>query len=143
MFKDEVINEMAMKMLDKYDKYWGVVHEIMDVDSILDPRYKMSLVEFYFEQVFGKEEAPKYVDKIRALLNNLLKSYKSDNISNTKNVKDSEEQTIIKSKLDYDDSALLSFIQSKKKAKVIVMTELDHYLENDVLPWSDNFDILT
>ena len=72
----------------------------------------------------------------------MLKSYKSGNISNTENVKDSERQSTIKSKLDYDDSTLLSFIQSKKKAKIIIMTELDHYLEDDALSWSDDFDIL-
>ena len=80
MFKDEVIHKMTMKMLDKYDKYWGVVHEIMGVTSILDPRYKMSLVEFYFDQVFEKEEALKYL-KITFQIQKMLKIVRDNQLS--------------------------------------------------------------
>ena len=49
---NEVIQKMVEKMLDKFDSYWSVIHLIMGVTTILDPRYKMELLEFYFESIY-------------------------------------------------------------------------------------------
>jgi len=37
-------------MMIKFDKYWGVIHNVMRVATILDPRYKMELLEYYHEK---------------------------------------------------------------------------------------------
>lgn len=43
-----IIRGMTQKMLDKYVKYWDNCHIMIGVAAVLDPRYKMKLVEFYF-----------------------------------------------------------------------------------------------
>ena len=43
---NDKIRIMAKKMLEKYDKYWSVVNELMAVATVLDPRYKIKLVEY-------------------------------------------------------------------------------------------------
>nr|KYP39326.1 Retrovirus-related Pol polyprotein from transposon 17.6 [Cajanus cajan] len=46
------IQNMASKMVAKFDKYWFVIHEIMGFAIILDPRYKLKLLEYelYLEE---------------------------------------------------------------------------------------------
>jgi len=39
-------------MLRKFDGYWSVIHDIMGVATILDPRYKMGLLEYYFDKLY-------------------------------------------------------------------------------------------
>ena len=39
-FPNEVIQKMVEKMLEKFDSYWSVIHVIMRVATVLDPRYK-------------------------------------------------------------------------------------------------------
>ncbi|KAF7812855.1 zinc finger BED domain-containing protein RICESLEEPER 2-like [Senna tora] len=45
---DATIKDMTTKMLSKFDKYWGVASIVMAVAVILDPRYKLKVVEYYF-----------------------------------------------------------------------------------------------
>ncbi|KAL6222438.1 hypothetical protein ACLB2K_005830 [Fragaria x ananassa] len=48
--------EMAKKMEEKFEKYWGVI-ETVAIATILDPRYKVKLIEFYFKQVYPRRVA--------------------------------------------------------------------------------------
>ena len=48
---NEEVKLMAKKLLNKFDKYWVVIHGIMGVAVVLDPRYKMEVLEFYFEKL--------------------------------------------------------------------------------------------
>jgi len=43
---------MAEKMLTKFDKYWDVIHDIMGVVTALDPRYKMELLQYYYDKLY-------------------------------------------------------------------------------------------
>ncbi|KAL5560719.1 hypothetical protein UlMin_036930 [Ulmus minor] len=45
---NENVRAMASNMEEKFLKYWDVTHGIMAVASILDPRYKMKLIEYFF-----------------------------------------------------------------------------------------------
>ena len=48
-----VIKNMAFKMLEKFDCYWNVSHGVMAMATILDPRYKIELLEYYFPIIYG------------------------------------------------------------------------------------------
>ena len=37
---------MSPTMIEKYDKYWTVIHGLIAVAIILDPRLKMTIVVF-------------------------------------------------------------------------------------------------
>ena len=41
MSPNVVISTMAKSMVAKFDAYWNVIHKLMGVDAVLDPRYKM------------------------------------------------------------------------------------------------------
>ena len=40
-------------MLAKFNSYWAAVNVVMTVVAILDPRYKMKLLEFYYPNIYG------------------------------------------------------------------------------------------
>ncbi|XP_038688704.1 zinc finger BED domain-containing protein RICESLEEPER 2-like [Tripterygium wilfordii] len=44
---------MASKMKVKFDKYWDIMNYLLAIGSILDPRYKMKMIEFYYPLVYG------------------------------------------------------------------------------------------
>jgi len=47
-----VIRAMAQKMLDKFLKYWDVIHGILGVASVLDPRFKLKMMEVCYSNIF-------------------------------------------------------------------------------------------
>ena len=128
-----MISKMAMLMMEKYGKYWGAVHEMMAIASVLDPRHKFDTIEFYFSKIFGSEYDEK-VEKIRDILFELLKAYEtSKDKSTTKSIVSSKEADA-----NLDKEKLLAFRQRRKNVKITVMTELDRYLEDDVVIDSKN-----
>ena len=54
--RDDFIHEMVSKMKEKFDKYWGECHLVMAIASVLDPRFKMKLVEFSFPTIYANSE---------------------------------------------------------------------------------------
>ncbi|KAG5535563.1 hypothetical protein RHGRI_023359 [Rhododendron griersonianum] len=72
----KVIREMAKRMVENFDKYWSVVHGVVGVSAVLDPRYKINVLEFYFKLLFPTTYK-KEVEKVRALCYKLLKEYRS------------------------------------------------------------------
>ena len=46
--RNEYMRSMATKMIVKFDKYWGDTNLMMSIAAILDPRYKMKLINFCF-----------------------------------------------------------------------------------------------
>ncbi|KAH1239115.1 Zinc finger BED domain-containing protein RICESLEEPER 2 [Glycine max] len=136
---NEVIQNMAKKMLQKFDSYWSVIHVIMRVAIVLDPRYKMELLEFYFESIYPIDFFSQ-VNRIRNLCYDLVSEYQAKKHQDS--TSSFESQDVVsdgKNKLcDYD-----RYIERKKRARTSTMkTELDHYLEEEVLPRSSDFDIL-
>ncbi|XP_059627674.1 zinc finger BED domain-containing protein RICESLEEPER 2-like [Cornus florida] len=77
----EIIRVMASKMLVKYEKYWNVCHEVMAVAMVLDPRYKMKLVEYYFNKIYGKEALVE-VQRVQQICVDLLFEYQNKSSSN-------------------------------------------------------------
>ncbi|XP_065631430.1 zinc finger BED domain-containing protein RICESLEEPER 2-like [Quercus suber] len=65
--EDELVKKMAAKMLAKFDKYWSDVHDIMSLAIVLDPRYKLMLLTFYFNKMYGSN-ANDEIDKVKNLL---------------------------------------------------------------------------
>lgn len=65
---------MANKMLQKFDKYWSVTHDIMRIASVLNPRYKMELLEYYYEKLY-EQDSFEQVKRIQQLCYDLIVDY--------------------------------------------------------------------
>ncbi|XP_028093755.1 zinc finger BED domain-containing protein DAYSLEEPER-like [Camellia sinensis] len=132
---------MASKMLGKFDKYWVIIHGLIGVAVVLDPRYKLSVLEFYFDKLYG-DTAEEEIAKICQLCYDLLQEYQRKlSLGTGTNVESSTSSNFGDSEVvsDYD-----LFISRKRRKKVNnVTSELDHYLEEDVVTRTPNFDVLT
>lgn len=58
---DDFISSLALKLKSRFDEYWKKCSLIMAIAAILDPRYKMQLVEYYYPQIYG-DSAPDCID---------------------------------------------------------------------------------
>lgn len=134
---NKLIKEMATKMVQKFDKYWSVTQDMMGVATVLDPRYKMELLEYYFEKLYGHESAEQ-VKRIQQLCYDLIVDYQLKFNQDTCG-ESSEANSVANDGLeDYD-----AYVKRRKRARTsLYKTELDHYLGEEVLPRSGNFDIL-
>ena len=61
-------------MFAKFNSYWANVNVVMAVNAILDPRYKMNLLEFYYSNIYGNNSDLE-IEKIKNLCYELLDEY--------------------------------------------------------------------
>nr|KAJ0193893.1 hypothetical protein LSAT_V11C800400750 [Lactuca sativa] len=67
---NDFIRDMVKKMKEKFDKYWGECHLVMAIASVLDPRFKMKLVEFCFPTLYQNSD-----ENIKEVKNALYEMY--------------------------------------------------------------------
>ena len=65
---------MTESMLAKFNSYWANVSVVMAVAAILDPRYKMKLLEFYYPNIYS-DNFDLEIEKIKNLCYDLLDEY--------------------------------------------------------------------
>lgn len=73
--ENEYMSKMAKKMKSKFDKYWGSCNLLISIGAILDPRYKMKLLEFSFNAIYSKVEAPKQMKIVQDTLTKMFEEY--------------------------------------------------------------------
>ncbi|CAH1416954.1 unnamed protein product [Lactuca virosa] len=71
--KNDFIRTMVTKMKEKFDKYWGECHLVMAIASVLDPRFKMKLVEFSFPTIYSNAE--KNIEEVKKALYEMYEEY--------------------------------------------------------------------
>ncbi|CAL0301694.1 unnamed protein product [Lupinus luteus] len=97
----------------------------------------MTLLEFYFDKLYD-HDACTQVNKIRELCYDLVSNYQQSKISSENSLLLNRTSTNDESLDEYD-----VFIERRREAiSSSVKTELDHYLEEDVIKRTKNFDIL-
>ncbi|KAF7802170.1 zinc finger BED domain-containing protein RICESLEEPER 2-like [Senna tora] len=132
------ISNMASKMMTKFEKYWSIVHGVMRVAIVLDPRYKLKLVEYFFPHFYGNSSKME-MEKIKRLCYNLFyeyeaKSAKDETLREKSDEAEPQNDDVGDILKGYD-----SFVSSDIS---LVKSELDLYLEEKVLPREPTFDIL-
>ncbi|KAL8541599.1 hypothetical protein ACS0TY_002751 [Phlomoides rotata] len=140
-----IIERMAMRMLDKFEKYWFQINGIMGVATILDPRYKLRLLHFYFPLIYTNgEDAKKKIERIQDICYNLLNEYllksKASEVGASYQSSASSLPSPDESETDHM-SKYDKFVASDFKGNV--KNELDSYLEECVLQRLPDFDILS
>ncbi|KAL2466083.1 zinc finger BED domain-containing protein RICESLEEPER 2-like [Abeliophyllum distichum] len=70
---------MASNMKKKFDKYWGQmenVNQFLLIATVLDPRYKLSYVEYCFVDIYKDEQVASSMTKmVKANLMSIYKWY--------------------------------------------------------------------
>ncbi|KAG6479357.1 hypothetical protein ZIOFF_062820 [Zingiber officinale] len=127
-------------MLSKFEKYWSDIHGVMGIATILDPKYKTKLVEYCFKRTHGEIYFREPVRKIQKMCYDLLQEY-TDNNGHASVEKRSMETRLNTSSDDFLDS-FDKEVALEYDNNTYIKTELDHYLEDKVLPRNVDFDIL-
>lgn len=68
---------MVESMLEKFDKYWLEYNLYLSCAAILDPRFKIKMVEYCLDKLFGGDEAAMRVENVLSTLKSLYNEYKS------------------------------------------------------------------
>ena len=129
---------MAEKMTIKFKSYWSVIHDIMGVAAVLDPQYKMVLLDFYFPKLYDQTSSTQ-IARIQELCYDLLADYQKN--------KDTSGSTSLIGTRPTNKGPLAEFDayvqQRKQSSSSSVKSELDHYLNEPVIERVDDFDILS
>lgn len=62
-------------MREKFKKYWGECNLVMAIAAVLDPLYKMKLIEFCFPKIYSSIEAGRHITVVREALYALFYEY--------------------------------------------------------------------
>ncbi|CAN0846186.1 Putative AC transposase [Linum grandiflorum] len=131
-----MIVSMAEKMWNKFAKYWDDIHLLLVVAVVLDPRYKLDLVEYYATR-FGIDSTDLVAERVKSVVADLVMEYQRKSPKNT-SVSLTCAPSSSSTDLDFD-----RYVRQRKKIKTfVVTTELDHYLAEDVHPRTEDFDLL-
>jgi hypothetical protein len=140
------VEQMSSLMKDKFKKYWSDVHGLMELATILDPRFKLKFMKAFFTTIYG-EESPitsSELSRVQSLLNELVLEYQdpkegvatTDGVG-TKNIAINEG----------DDLMLGIFhkfmSEEHKTSSTYMCTELGLYLEEPTLPRTQELDIIS
>ncbi|XP_020098901.1 zinc finger BED domain-containing protein RICESLEEPER 1-like isoform X2 [Ananas comosus] len=157
-----IVASMASHMFEKFEQYWGVTRMVMAFASILDPRYKMKSVEYFFKLIYtDPNTAKERIESIRKCFTSLYNEYafqlaskdqtflcyvvNSGGISSSNYANGAaESKTFSRSTLSDAQRGLDQYLQETSSGQTL-KSDLDMYFEEAVYrpkgP-SDNFDIL-
>ncbi|KAL0320582.1 UNVERIFIED_CONTAM: Zinc finger BED domain-containing protein RICESLEEPER 1 [Sesamum radiatum] len=138
---DDFLSSVALKMKLKFDVYWSKCSMVLAIAAILDPRFKMKLVEYYFRQIYGSA-APDRIKEVSAGLRELFNEYSMGSSSPDEDsglpgscLPSSSNSS--RDKLKGFDKFLYETSQSQSMS-----SDLDKYLEEPVFPRNYDFSIL-
>jgi hAT family C-terminal dimerisation region/Domain of unknown function (DUF4413) len=154
LVKAKLTRKLRSKVWDDFEKYWSNSSVLLVIASIIDPRYKLKSIEFYFQEIYNiPGEAELNLKNMEMYLHKLLNEYVITNSTNqveshrsssskdqNANFSTTKSSNRLHNNRRHD---LAMYIQDSLTSEPI-KSELDVYLEErNVLGLEDdNFDIL-
>ncbi|XP_075083479.1 zinc finger BED domain-containing protein RICESLEEPER 2-like [Nicotiana tabacum] len=156
--EDTVLSEMAKKMKEKFDKYWGdpgKMNKIIFISCILDPRYKLESVGYALVKMFSQDPRATIQAEVKKYMTSLFSEYvksgsKDVVLASSSDCSSLDTSTfgLSGSQVSTQNTGLLeSLIQDIKKYKngsggVDTRTELDKYFGEETEDDTKEFDVL-
>lgn len=140
---DASLCSMASKMKAKFDIYWSKCSMALAVAAILDPRFKMKLVEYYYPQIYG-DNAPDRIKDVSDAIRELFNAYSICPISSSlEHSSASPESSLPSTSNDMKDrlEGFDKFLHETSQSQSVV-SDLEKYLEEPVFPRHFDFNIL-
>ncbi|ESQ37609.1 hypothetical protein EUTSA_v10002435mg [Eutrema salsugineum] len=128
--EDPYVAGIAKTMKEKVDKYWRDCSLVLAMAVVMDPRFKMKLVEFSFSKIFG-EDAGKNIKTVDDGIHELFSEY----MTLPSPLKPTSEGGKTDGLSDFDTYIMETTGQNLK-------SELDQYLDETLLPRVQEFDVL-
>lgn len=138
---DNFLSSMALKMKARFDKYWSKCSLALAVAAILDPRFKMKLVEYYYSQIYGSTA----LDRIKEVSDSIKELFNAYSICSTMVDQGSSLPGISLPSTSYDVRDRLKgfdkFLHDMSQSQSIT-SDLDKYLEEPIFPRNSDFNLL-
>lgn len=128
--EDPYVAGIAKTMKEKVDKYWRDCSLVLAMAVVMDPRFKMKLVEFSFSKIFG-EDAGRNIKTVDDGIHELFSEY----MALPSLLKPTSEGGKADGLSDFDTYIMETTGQNLK-------SELDQYLDETLLPRVQEFDVL-
>ncbi|RDX88049.1 Zinc finger BED domain-containing protein DAYSLEEPER, partial [Mucuna pruriens] len=146
--EDPFISNLTKPMQEKIDKYWRDCSLVLVAAVVMDPRFKMKLVEFSFTKIYG-DDAHIYIKTVDDGIHELFHDYvalplpltpayaEEGSAGSHMKVEGSLGGTLLSDNglTDFDVYIMETTSQQNK-------SELDQYLEESLLPRVPDFDVL-
>uniref|UniRef100_A0A9I9EFQ0 BED-type domain-containing protein n=1 Tax=Cucumis melo TaxID=3656 RepID=A0A9I9EFQ0_CUCME len=154
MSQDPLVRDLTKPLKDKFDKYWKECCLVLALAVVMDPRFKLKLVEFIFSKVFV-QNADEWIRIVDYGLHDLFLQFTMETLTLSETfgedgnigisiteLQDEEHQgeiflTTGDGLSDFD--VYISEISEGQQTK----SELDRYLEEELSPKSQEFDVLS
>jgi hypothetical protein len=143
--EDPDVSSIAEDMHETFDKYWKDCNLVLAIAVVMDPRFKMKLVEFSYSKIYGVDAA-KYVKVVNDSVHELYKEYVAQPLPLTPAYVEQPAANGNKTQagppstgdglVDFD--MYLSEIATVQPSK----SELEQYLDETLTPRTQEFDIL-
>ncbi|RDX58445.1 Zinc finger BED domain-containing protein DAYSLEEPER, partial [Mucuna pruriens] len=143
--EDPSISSLTKPMQQKIDKYWKDCNLVLAIAVVMDPRFKMKLVEFSFTKIYG-DDAHAYVKIVDDGIHELFHEYVTLPLPLTPAY--AEEGSHMKPEGSpggtlLSDNGLTDFdVYIMETSSQQTRSELDQYLEESLLPRVPDFDVL-
>ncbi|KAL4573396.1 hypothetical protein LXL04_020199 [Taraxacum kok-saghyz] len=139
----DFLQKMATPMKLKFEKYWDECCLVLSVAVVLDPRYKMNLVEYYYNKIHSSLAAS-YIENVRCAVFELFNEY-DDCLSCSKGESTQVAHGFSNDISSNDDelSGFDSWYEKKSNVVAVNKSELELYLEEPLFPRSESFNILS
>lgn len=133
---EDYMKAMAMKMAEKFKKYWSESNLLMAIAAVLDPRYKLKLLKFCFPLIYKDHDLE--IDKVVKCIYELYEVYVLAHNSSVQ--QQSVEQNCASSTASRSDvvpkvpTGRSRYLEHVRSSDIIrpLKTDLDVYLEEDV-----------
>ncbi|KAL3535895.1 hypothetical protein ACH5RR_004356 [Cinchona calisaya] len=147
--EDPFISSLTKSMQEKFDKYWKSCCFILAIAVVMDPRFKMKLVEFSFSKIYN-EDASTYVKIVDDGIHELFREYVALPLPLTPTFIEEANNGTIKAEdpqggnlLASNGLGLTDFdVYIMETTSHLAISELDQYLEESLLPRVHEFDVV-
>ncbi|KAL7601047.1 hypothetical protein Lser_V15G23936 [Lactuca serriola] len=148
--EDDVISNMTKPIQENFDKYWKNCCLVLAIAVVMDPRFKMKLVEFSFRKIYG-EKAVSYINTVDEGIHELFSKYAGlslplnllngdSGIGDSGVMKQEDDAGVggLGNELGLMDFDVFIMESTSQQSK----SELDQYLEESLLPRIHEFDVM-
>ncbi|XP_047332372.1 zinc finger BED domain-containing protein DAYSLEEPER-like [Impatiens glandulifera] len=141
--EDLFISDIAKAMRVPFDNYWKNCCLVLAIAVVMDPRFKMKLVEFSFSKIYGEGSA-EYVKIVDDGIHELFYEYMTEDNVGVRvggggiKIEGSPTSMGVNDALGLTDFDVYIMETSSQQER----SELDQYLEESLLPRVHEFDVL-
>ncbi|CAH9116807.1 unnamed protein product [Cuscuta europaea] len=129
---DDFVRSLALKMKNRFDEYWNKCSLALAIAAILDPRFKMNVLDFFYPQIYGDESAT-CID----IVSNCLKALYHGHAIYSPLASHGPSGDSREDRLTGYDQFLCETSESED-----IKSDLDKYLTEPLFPRNVDFDIL-